>query len=123
MNGYRIVAMLALVLALLMVAALPLLAEEPPPIDDDDVTAFRWQAMAQFYADQGMLNEDAAVDAYWEATAARWAAMGEVYEARAEPLWGEADYAEAAECQKIRWLAMADYYAKHDMLTRTVADS
>ena len=100
---------LVLLILPFVVAAQDGLTEYSP----EAITAYRWTAMGQFYADQGLLTDDP--DAVM---AARWLAMGRYYEKHDLLVWREADFKEAAECQEYRWLAMARYYADHDLLTR-----
>ena len=95
-------------------------------LSSDEVSAYRWQAMADFYEKNGLLRSDA-LD-YEQAAnnmAARWIAMAEYYKAhgmltRAEslvPVTGFTadklltDY-DAGEASAYRWRAMAQYYAQ-----------
>ena len=103
-------------LTLLILLALPFAVAAQDGLTEyspEAITAYRWTAPGQFYADLGMLTDDP--DALM---AARWLAMGEYFEDNDLLNWRAADYEEAADCQEFRWLAMAKYYADHDLLTR-----
>ena len=103
-------------LTLLILLALPFAVAAQDGLTEyspEAIMEYRWVAMGQFYADQGMLTDDP--DAVM---AARWLAMGRYYEKYDLLIWQEADYEEATACQEFRWLAMAEYYADHGLLTR-----
>jgi len=80
-----------------------------------DLSAYRWQAMAQFYKDHGLLTRDdfdyvksANVLAY------RWRAMAQFY--KDHDMLTRFDDDAAADNMAFRWLAMARYYEKHGLL-------
>jgi hypothetical protein len=82
-----------------------------------DLSAYRWQAMAQYYKDHGLLTRDdfdyvkaANVLAY------RCRAMAEFY--NDNDMLTRFDTNAAADNLAYRWRAMARYYRDHDMLTR-----
>lgn len=72
------------------------------------VQAARWQAIADYYAEQNTAQIFAADAARWQATADHYAGT---------LLTVDFDYAEAEQVQAARWQAMADYYAEHGLLT------
>ena len=53
-----------------------------------DISAIRWQAMANYYEEHGLLTRD------------------------------DFDYMQAADISAMRWQAMANYYEEHGLLTR-----
>jgi hypothetical protein len=82
-----------------------------------DPSAYRWQAMAQYYKDHGMLTRDdfdyvksASVLAY------RWRAMAGFF--KDNDMLTRFDTSAAADNLAYRWRAMAQFYKDHDMLTR-----
>ena len=82
-----------------------------------DLSAARWQAMGEFYEEQGMLTRDnfdygKAADL----SAARWQAMGEYYEEQGMLTRDNFDYEEAADLSAARWQAMGEFYEKQGML-------
>lgn len=78
-----------------------------------DVSAARWQAMARFYEQAGLLTKDNFDYAQAaENMAIRWVAMAEAYE-RMGLLNEEMD---PGEIMGYRWLAMARAYEKWGML-------
>lgn len=87
-----------------------------------DLSVYRWQAMAQFYKDHGLLTRDdfdyvksANVLAY------RWRAMAQFY--KDNDMLTRFDDDAAADNQAYRWRAMARFYQDHDMLTRAYTAS
>lgn len=92
-----------------------------------DISAFRWTAMAEFYASNSELLGTAnvaltALDAA-DISAFRWAAMAEFYAVNNE-LLGTANVDlttfDAADISAFRWAAMAEYYAVQNELMDTV---
>jgi len=90
-----------------------------------DISAQRWQAMADFYEAQGMLTRDpltdeaagvaavaVPIDGGFASYTDRYWAMADAYAAR------RAEAEEAADISAQRWLAMARFYEAHGMLTR-----
>ena len=114
MEARKIVPLFCLTILLLL--ALPFVVAGQDGLADsspDAITAYRWGAMGQFYADQGMLADDPD-----SVLAARWLAIGRYYEKHDLLRWQEADFEEAAKCQEFRWLAMVQYYTDHGLLTQ-----
>jgi hypothetical protein len=75
----------------------------------DELMAYRWNAMAQFYADQGLLNFHSNPD---DLLAYRWQAMAEFYQEN-----GLLAHRMASEdLTAYRWNAMAMFYAEHGLL-------
>ncbi|MAT98896.1 MAG: hypothetical protein CL608_17265 [Anaerolineaceae bacterium] len=80
-----------------------------------DNHAARWQAMAQFYADNDMLNDRFDYKQASDVHAARWQAMAQFY-ADNDMLNEPFDYEQAADVHAARWQAMARYYVQHDLV-------
>lgn len=76
-----------------------------------DISAARWQAMARFYEEKGLLTrspfdyKQAAVN-----QAARWQAMGRFYEEQGMLTRASFSHGQAAELSAYRWQAMARFY-------------
>jgi hypothetical protein len=84
-----------------------------------DLSAYRWQAMADFYENHGLLTRDN-FD-YEQAAnnlAYRWQAMARFYEKNGILTRDNFDYEQAANNLAYRWQAMARFYEKNGMLTR-----
>ena len=118
MNVYRPPTRLLFAFSFLFLFALVLVfavgaSDGEVPMDDEQIMAYRWTAMARFYADNSMLNDDPD-----QVMAVRWTAMANFYAANDLLNWRAADYQEAADCLKFRWLALADFYRQQDLLTR-----
>lgn len=82
-----------------------------------DLSAYRWQAMAQYYKDHGLLTRDdfdyvkaANLLAY------RWRAMARFYQDHDMLTRAYRASDEAADNMAFRWLAMARFYEKHGLL-------
>ena len=75
----------------------------------------RWQAMAQFYADQDMLNEYFDYERSADNQVARWQAMAQFY-ADHDMLNEHFDYEKAADNLTARWQAMGLFYEKNGLL-------
>lgn len=79
--------------------------------------AARWQAMAHFYEEHGMLTRDNFdYEQAAENSAARWLAMAKFYAVNDLLTRDGFDYEQAADISAARWQAMAEYYAKHGLL-------
>lgn len=84
-----------------------------------NLSAYRWQAMANFYEDNGLLTRD---DFDYEAasnlSAYRWQAMANFYKDNGLLTRENFDYEAAANLSAYRWQAMASYYEKHGLLNK-----
>lgn len=78
-----------------------------------DISAMRWQAMAEAYEKAGLLNER--MDA-GDVSATRWQAMGRFYEEQGLLTRDAFDYAQAADDLAYRWNAMGEAYEKAGLL-------
>jgi putative heme degradation protein len=91
----------------------------PDAVDAADLSAARWQAMAEFYEEQGMLTRDNFdYEQAAENSAARWQAMAEFYEEQGMLTRDNFDYEQAADLSATRWQAMAEFYEEQGLLTR-----
>ena len=78
-----------------------------------DISAMRWQAMARFYEEQGLLTRDPFdYEQAAEQTAFRWQAMAEAYQRH-----GLLNYrSNPDDVMAFRWLAMARAYERAGLL-------
>jgi len=88
-------------------------------VEAADLSAARWQAMGEFYEEQGMLTrENFDYEQAADFSAARWQAMGEFYEEQGMLTRENFDYEQAADFSAARWQAMGEFYEEQGMLTR-----
>jgi hypothetical protein len=89
-----------------------------------DLSAYRWQAMANFYKDNDLLNSgtfDSVAAA--DLSAYRWQAMANFYKDNDLLNSGTFDSAAAADLSAYRWQAMANFYKDNDLLNSGTFDS
>jgi hypothetical protein len=80
---------------------------------DAEISVMRWQAMANYYEDNGLLTRDTFdYEAVANNSAFRWQAMANYYEDNGLLTRDTFDYEAAANNSAFRWQAMADYYAR-----------
>ena len=110
---------LALLVVALLSAGLPSFARSQSfDAQTTDVTAVRWQAMGEFYAENGLLADHFYADAA-VAQAARWQATGEFY--LQNGLLTDGFYTDAAVAQAARWQDMGEFYLQNDLLLASSA--
>lgn len=105
MNWVRTVSVILIALAILFLAACQ--AETVDSARAADIHTARWQAMADFYAQNNMLTNNNDNEA-----------TRPVGRQSLAPAQDDFDYAAAADLSAARWQAMANYYVQNDMLTR-----
>ena len=82
-----------------------------------DLLAARWQAMARFYEENGMLTRDPFdYEQAAENQVARWQALARFYEDQGMLTRNPFDYEQAAELSAYRWEAMARFYEENGLL-------
>lgn len=82
-----------------------------------DLSAARWQAMAKFYEEKGMLTRDPFdYEQAAENQAARWQAMARFYEDQGMLTRDPFDHEQAAELSAYRWQALARFYEDNCLL-------
>jgi hypothetical protein len=89
-----------------------------------DLSAYRWQAMANFYAENGLLNSrtfDSAAAA--DLSAYRWRAMANFYADNDLLNSRTFDSAAAADLSAYRWRAMGEFYKENELLNNGTIDS
>jgi hypothetical protein len=83
-------------------------------LSDDDISAYRWEAMAKFYAMQPTIVDlttlnDGEISTY------RWAAMAQYY--AAQPGLADLTTLSDDDISAYRWEAMAEFYIVQSALT------
>ena len=78
----------------------------------DDITAYRWQAMAQYYARTPIREMDLTTLSAEDILAYRWQAMAQYY-AQVSTNGSDLTTLSSDDITAYRWQAMARYYASH----------
>lgn len=82
-----------------------------------EITGIRWQAMARFYEEQGLLTRDNFdYEQAAENVAYRWQAMARFYKDQDLLTRDDFNYELSADQMAYRWLAMARYYESLGLL-------
>ena len=111
MNWPRTVSVILMALAILFLAACQ--AETVDSAKAADIHTARWQAMADYYAQNDLLTRDESVASTIDDEVVRRLGQTALFSAQVHDTF---DYEASADNQAARWVAMGRYYEKMGLL-------